>query len=388
MSVQTTPVMEPAKFAIPLVPREEESLEGGAFRVETLRSVQGIEILEVIVHIVDHRGREKPVLSGAPVDLKKDRRLTDYFTELIGNVVGNPEAAEAIFLDAKAGAAPVCREILRHPATFVERSAELAWLLWNATGTDRRISPGSLIVCRFRASSLPRMPLLALFKIDPTDVLIQTVTVVKGRPVVTLRVAENALPTARERLQKAALIAVPGSVRLGDLLLLDRLVAQPAAAFFALDFLGARPRLSPRERTERFLQGFVEAFETLSHPPTKDAPSLSPEEADALQMEVRRVFEEGELNPSLWVVGLGISAEARAVVREKLEQKELDLPSFTTDSTLSNRLDKTRFRGNFDVRVEFSALFTDYSLTDLPPNALGEPVTRICLEVPNLRRLA
>lgn len=388
MSAQTTPVIDSPKLAMPLVPREEDGSEAGAFRVETLRRAEGIEISEVIVHIVDHRGREEPVLSGAAVELKADRRLSAYFTELIGNIVRDPEAAEAVFLDPKKKAAPVCREILRHPATFVERSADLARLLWDATGSDRRISPGSLIVCRFRAASLPRLPLLALFKIDPADVLIQAVTEVAGRRVVTLKVAENALPTARERLQKAALVAVPGSVRLGDVLLLDRLVAQPAAAFFALDFLGARPRLSPRQRTERFLEGLFEALDELSNPPTPESPSLSEDEADDFVDEMQQAVDGRELDPELWVEGLDMSDEAKAVVRGKIEKKELDVPHFTTDSTLSKRLDKIRFRGDFDVRIEFSALFKDYTLTDLPPNALGQPVTRISLEVPNLKRSA
>jgi hypothetical protein len=387
MSAQTTPVMEPAKLAIPLVPREE-SLEGGAFRAETLRSAQGIEVLEVIVHIVDHRNRSEPVLSGAPVDLKGDRRLTDYFTKLIENVIGDPEAAEAVFLDANAGVAPACREILRHPATFVERSGDLARSLWDATGTDRRISPGSLIVCRFRAASLPRMPLLALFKIDPTDVLVQTVLEVKGRQVVTLKVAENALPTARERLQKAALIAVPGSVRLGDVLLLDRLVTQPAAAFFALDFLGASPRLSQRQRTDKFLEGLLEAIAELANPPTPEAPSLSEEETDELEEEGYQAVDGRELNPALWVESRGISDAAKTVIHEKLAKKDLDLPQFTTDRTRSKRPKKNRYQGDYDVRIEFSTLFVDYTLTDLPRNAAGDPVTRICLDVPNLKRSA
>lgn len=387
MSAQTTPVMEPAKLAMPLMPREE-GLEGGAFRAETLRIAQGIEVIEVIVHIVDHRNRSEPVLSGAPVDLKGDRRLADYFTKLIENVIGDPEAAEAVFLDADAGAAPACREILRHPAMFVERSGDLARSLWTATGTDRRISPGSLIVCRFRAASLPRMPLLALFKIDPTDVLVQTVMEVKGRQVVTLKVAENALPTARERLQKAALIAVPGSVRLGDVLLLDRLVTQPAAAFFALDFLGASPRLSPRQRTDLFLQGVFEAIDALLHPPTLEAPRLSQEEAEGLVEEGYQAIAGRELNPALWVESRGISDAVKTVFHETLEKKELDLPQFTTDQTRSKRPNKTRFCGAFGVRIEFSTLFTDYTVVDLPPNALGEPVKRICLVVPNLKRSA
>src|SRR5574342_226392 len=83
----------------------------------------------------------------------------------------------------------------------------------------RAIAPSRTCVMRY-----------CLIKIDPSEVLVQKIEKDRrGRRVVNFDIRGDAMPTAREKLQKAALILPKRRGAEYDMLLLDRQVAKVAA---------------------------------------------------------------------------------------------------------------------------------------------------------------
>lgn len=366
-----------------------------AYAVETIRDAADLHIERSILHVVNHKTKEPveedgpaeakdspeakaPVLSDVELDLAAVKRLAGYLTAQIENVLRDPETAEATF-EAGSAVARSCRTILAQPKTFVAESQQIAQALWDATGEDQRIAAGSLIVCRFRAKN-HAVPLIALLKIDPTDVLVQTISRQDGKVIVSLRVAENALPTARERLQKAALIAPAGYARQGDLLMLDRLVTKPAADFFALRFLAVRPLPSPRELTETFFRSYLQA---------KGQLDLTPTQEKHLESKVIDVLQQDSLDVAGWTASLRLPAKSREALRQDLvgalgtAEIAID-PSFAATKLVKMR----RLRGDYSILIEFERRAEKRVYEEGEPyQENGATITPVTLKVPNLQPL-
>jgi len=227
-----------------------------------MRDAKDVRVERAIVHIIDHLKKKDVVAS--EIELVLDgagaQPLRDYFTAQVNNALNDAQTGSAKFADA--GDQTTRDEIisiLDDQKQFVRSSQKLARSLLAAMGNDGRITPGNIVVCIFTASNYANKQFLALFKIDPTEALIEKVGMQNGKQAVTFEVRSDVMPTAREKLHKAAIIPPAGMDKKFDLLLLDRQVAAVAANFFALTFLNTVPVLDPVASTKSFLFGAEKA---------------------------------------------------------------------------------------------------------------------------------
>jgi hypothetical protein len=343
-----------------------------------------VHVEKAVLHIVDHKGRSKPVLSAAEISLGADPRLQSYFDDQVLNALRDPAIAKARFVDVSPGVAGSCYEILEDPEAFIPGSRQLAEALWEATGSDQRISSGSLVVCLCRAEDGPT-PLLALLKIDPTDVLLQKVTRRPGGEIVEVTVVENGLPTANERLQKAAVVLPRGGKQKHHLLLLDRL-GKVAAEYFTRGFLGAAPILTARERTEYFYFGAKKAYDQLAQPKAPEQPLLDPAQADRLRRAIDSALALPRLDVGRWIEDLELPEPAKDVLGAEID-RQLDTREFAVDTGYAEKsFRRKRLRGDRDILIEFDGAFEEQVFrVDEIFQRDGVEVTRVVLEVPNLR---
>jgi hypothetical protein len=292
-------------------------------------------------------------------------------------------------MDAEPTAARQCFRILKDGDSFIPASQELARLLFAAMGTDRRIAPGSLAVCIYTADNYPGINFLALIKIDPARALVQKVGRRDGKRIVSFDVNDLVMPTAREKLHKAALIPPPAKGKSFDLLLLDRQVTAVAADFFAYRFLNSIPARQPREMTNDFYLGALNAYNRLVGAPTRGAVHVAVEDAEGFRDHIEVALQSPSVNLDDWVAQLPLPEEAKAVVREEMEKK---LPQekqvvIEQDYARATLLKKKRFRGEFGVLFEVESdhyrnVVVEESEEERPD---GKRVTRLVLEVPALQ---
>src|ERR1700749_2340686 len=245
-----------------------------------MRNATNVEVRRAIVHIVDNRENE-PILSAVDLPLMESKPLGEYFSSQVANALHDAQTSSAVFsTDAELTAARQCFRILKDGDSFIPASQELARLLFAAMGKDKRIAPGSLAVCVYTAANYPGVNFLALIKIDPARALVQKVARRDGKRVVSFDVNDLVMPTAREKLHKAALIPPPAEDKSFDLLLLDRQVTAVAADFFAYKFLNSIPAREPREMTNDFYIGALNAYNKLVGMPTRGAVHVAVEDAE------------------------------------------------------------------------------------------------------------
>jgi hypothetical protein len=255
-------------------------------------------------------------------------------------------------------------------------------------GKDKRIAPGSLAVCVYTAANYRGVDFLALIKIDPARALVQKV-VPRGRQrIISFDVNDLVMPTAREKLHKAALIAPPGKDKSFDLLLLDRQVSAVAADFFADKFLNSIPARDPKDQTNDFYIGALNAYNRL-RAPAKGVVKVAEEEAGGFRDHIEAALQSPTVDLDDWIGKLPLPQEARAVVREEMEKR---LPQdnrvvIEQEYARATLLKKKRFRGEFGVLFEVeSNHYGDVVLEEKTERRLdGTLVTRLVLEVPALQ---
>jgi len=354
-----------------------------------MRDAMDVHVERAIVHIVNHR-QQRLVLSEAELSLQSGSEFQKYLDDQVKNALGDSGTSAAKFVPEGDGTtASLCHGILRDTEQLLDSSQKLAQCLFNAMRTDRRITPGSLVVCLYTASNY-KAKFLALIKIDPSDVLVQKVEKDRrGRRIVSFDIRGDAMPTARERLQKAALIQPKRRGADYDLLLLDRQVAKVAANFFAKDFLNAAPALDTYARTERFYIGTQIAYNRLTQPSEKGQPVLTPEQADVLLQQIDVALQTQTLNTNEWVANLDLPAEAKQVITEEVVNQLPVDRQFNMDTEYAQKklVKKYRFRGDYGVLIEVEA---DYYKTVVTSRKdIKRPdktvVTQLTLEVPSLR---
>lgn len=359
-----------------------------------MRDATDITVTRAIVHIVDHRTSNEPVLSEAELALDANQKLQEYFRDQIINVLQDAPTSAAKFTSAN-GHETVshCYQILASPTNatcFIDSSQHLAQQLFQAMGTDGRIAPGSLAVCVYDAKNYPNLHFLALMKIDPSEMFVQHISRdTLGHRIVNLEPRDDVMPTARERLQKAALLR-PKDAQVGyDLLLLDRQVARVAANFFAQKFLGAEPVMDARKRTDLFYIGAQNAYNRLTAPPTVGGPHLEPEQADAFQQHIHVALQGGTIDLAPWVDSLPVPENAKAILHEEIGKKLPTERQVAIDPTYAEKklLKRLRFRGDFGVILEIQAdHYNDVvkHREDIPQPD-GQTITRLTLEVRGLQ---
>jgi hypothetical protein len=355
-----------------------------------MRDALDVHVERAIVHILNHR-QQKLVFSEADLPLQSEPEFQKYLDDQVKNALGDSETRAARFVPEGDGTtASLCYATLRNKEQLLDSSQQLAQRLFHAMGTDGRITPGSLIVCLYTATNYRARSFLALIKIDPSDALVQKIEKDRrGRRIVGFDIRTDVMPTAREKLQKAALIQPKRKENDYDLLLLDRQVAKAAANFFAKDFLNAAPVLDACARTERFYIGAQIAYNRLAQPPREGQPVLTPEQADVLLEQIEAALKAKTLDVDTWPANLDLPDEAKRVIAEEIERRLPTDRQFNIDAEYAQKklVNKYRFRGDYGVLIEVEAdhyktVVTSRKDIERPDKTV---VTQLTLEVPNLR---
>lgn len=353
-----------------------------------MRNAVNPQVQRAIVHLLNHQKKDI-VKSDAELDLNQNTKLAEYFSKQVRNVINDVQTTTAFF--SEQGVQTATKEtykIIDQPKQFIPASQQLAQLLFDAMGTDARIKPASLAVCLYNAENYPDKTFLALIKIDPTEVWVEKVDTNKNRTVVTFEEIPDALPTAREKLQKAALVQPKGMDGSLDLLLLDKQVPG-VAEFFAKKFLNTSAALDPRDVTGRFWQLGQTLHNQLISPEAPPKERLTPEQADILkeQWHAATYNEIIELEPL--VDKLPLPKEVKTAIKEKVKEEFPNETQITIDPQYAEaRLTKKRrFRGDYGVLFEVeSAHYSDVVLDQKEvKNKHGQMVTQMLIEVPSLR---
>ena len=339
-------------------------------------------VQHAIVHITD-RSAAQPVYSEIELDLDANPPLRDYFTGQVQNALSDSDTGAAKFVatgpqDAK----NACMRILRSHAGFVPESQRLAQLLYTAIGTDRRIAPGSLAVCVYTAGKSTARH-LALIKLDPGAALVQKVVKREGKQLVSFEVSQNVMPTAREKLHKAALVPPAGSEKY-DLLLLDHQTADVAATFWRVTFLNAEAIVDGRIGARDFKDAGHKAHDRLL-----EAELITPDEAEQLRDHVLVALQTPRVRLSAFVQNLPFEDDAKEVVEEELEKKFHGTKTIPIDARYAadKIAKKIRKRGDYGFLMEVEA---DHYHDVVKSEELFEgpnktPMTRLVLEVPRLQ---
>lgn len=357
-----------------------------------MRDATGIHVQRAIAHILDHHPPQtSPTLSDIPLDLASSPELQTYFDAQVENALRDPVAGAAVFSSQGDQTTRThCGNLLSTPTRFVASSQTLAQRLFDCMKGNQSIAPGTLAVCLYQAGNLPADQFLALMKIDPSSVLVpRKGKEPDGQRYVRFAVRRDAMPTAREKLQKAALMR-PAQTGSGfEMVLLDRQTSKLAAEFFAKDFLNAAAELDAQARTDRFFKGAIGAWNRLKNPPTPQDPSLNPRQADLLRRQIDTVIRGESVNWEAWAGNLNLPAAAKEVITRELQARLPDDREFDLDVDYAEKKlrKKTRFRGQFGVVFEVETDHYRDVIREDPTEFTrqdGTRVTRLTLEVPNL----
>lgn len=320
-----------------------------------MRYMTDICLDQLIVHILDPSQPNGRVLSERTCPLEGNQHIVDYFVTHIRNSLQDPAAKAARFvaLDDEA-AFGICKAMLEGDLDLVEGSRRLAGKLYEIIAGDRRISPGDLVLCFYRAGNRPHVPrYLGLLKIDPSEAFRpKTERDDQGNLYVSFEIQADILPTTRERLQKCAFVQPLTPSSDYDMLLLDRQVApsepRPVARFFAEDFLGCELALDARQRTHRLYRSLVSAHNQLRS-------ELEPDESDALHRAVNSAITSREINLDTWLAGLALPPAYKARINQVLSQALPDREFEVDISYAAGLVRKRRFKGDQGLKVEVAA---------------------------------
>lgn len=367
-----------------------------------MRDAKEIQVNRAIIHIVDHLEENGTILSEAELPLSSERRLKEYLNSQVTNALRDTKTSAAKFcLTSNPSAASYCYDLLENPRKFISASRELAQLLITAIGTDKRVKPGNLAVCLYSMDNFDD-EFLALIKIDPSEAIVQKIEKDKhGKSRVSFEVAEGALPTAREKLHKAALISPRKDVGEYDLLLLDRQVAN-LADFFAKNFLNVETTLDARARTELLYIGLQNGYNRLTQHAhyaeplvegeplvIEPLPYLEPENAEVLQQQIEIILQSQDVNIPEIINNLNISTEAKQVLVDEVTHQLPVEQEFSIDPQYASEklIKKKRFRGDYGVLFEVEAdhwkeVVKEQKEIDLPGRRKG---LRLTIEVSGLK---
>lgn len=218
-----------------------------------------IALRRVIVHKVDHKMYDEPLLSDLESPVTGE--VASFLRQHIYSNRQHRHARAARFLESR-GTPPstcsMCYDILDDPGRFVELSRGVATRLFESMREDKRISPGDLIVCTFVEIDDAASEWLGLLKMDPQDGFVGEREEVGGQLRVVLRRVPGVFPTGE--LQKCCFI-LPETLRQGrrhDLIVLDQQAARYyvqriVASFFLSDFLNCEVGFDSADVTQAFI---------------------------------------------------------------------------------------------------------------------------------------
>ena len=217
-------------------------------------------IQNLIVHKVDHKNYDEPLLSDLPSPYSAE--VASFLRRHIKNNREHKNSRTAIFCSDVDAKGPRLKKmvdtILDDPNQFVPESRKIAKHLYDSL--DERTSPGDLVICTYSEGDHSEGPWLALLKMDPSDGFAGERQEVDGKWQVVLQRVPNVLPTGN--LQKCAFI-LPIEMReerKHDLIVLDQQAARyatrrPVASFFSGRFLQCDVNLNREDMTVLFVAG-------------------------------------------------------------------------------------------------------------------------------------
>ncbi|OLP15662.1 hypothetical protein BST81_25250 [Leptolyngbya sp. 'hensonii'] len=302
-----------------------------------MRNSTGIQIDQLIVHIVNPRQPNGFVLSERciPLDQGGDLtiRLNEYFNRHIENSLNDSATTAARFKTlTDGGVVPsTCQAVLHDGLDLVTGSKKLAIKLKEILDKDRRIASGNLAMCTYQAENYPSQRFIALMKIDPSDVFRQKIEIdEKNQQYVSFEIENDVMPTTQEKLQKCAFIqSLKPRCEDYDMMLLDRQIQKKQAAqFFTRDFLEVELTLDDKERTKRLYRGGIAAMNDLRS-------QLSPEENQAVSLAFDSAIRQDKVNIDQLIEALPLAKEHKEVIEKKLEEFKLPDREFRVHPTFA-----------------------------------------------------
>ena len=343
-----------------------------------------VTVQQAIVHITD-RNMPAPVCSDFELGLGASPELHAYFTAQVENALDEEQTGAALFAETPPhDAKNECDRILAGPADFIDASQALARLLHAAMRTHARIAPGSLAVCAYTVAKDPARN-VALIKLDPATGFVQEVVPQKNnKQLIRFDVVDNVMPTARERLHKAALVSPRGKHKY-DLQLLDRQTPEVAAAWWAETFLNTVPVYDGKRGAEEFKKGIDAAYRVLVK---ENLITLA--EGETLHQHADVAMQAKTVNRRNFVGNLPFDEPVKERVRTVLEKR---FPGANTipinpKYAAENVVNKTRYHGDYGVVLEYETAHEHHVVIERKDfERDGTPVTRLLLEIPRLQRV-
>lgn len=316
-------------------------------------SESSIGIQRVIVHKVDHKNYDEPLLSDLESPYSED--VASFLRQHVRSNREHRYSRTGVFLSEIPQGTPSLKSmvdsLLDDPEQFVSKSQEIAAHLFSSL--DKRTSAGDLVICTFSEGDSDE-PWLALLKMDPSDGFVGERQKVDGKWQVILRRVPNVLP--RGELQKCAFI-LPVAAREEvehDLIVLDQQTARyrvrrPVASFFSETFLQCEVNLSREDKTIIFVNS------------SRNWISLV--EPDWSEADIRQFHTQ--LNTTLQNQTIDVAAFSEAVIPEPEKRDDYldylkdfglrDL-TFQPDPKRRKKLVKhATFEGDDDLRVRIQA---------------------------------
>ena len=336
-----------------------------------MRDATDIQLDQLIVHILDPKRPDSPVLSECTIPLEGNQHLIDYFVTHIRNSLKDSaaKAARFVVMDDEV-VSGICRALLDDRLDFVEGSRRLAQKLYEIIADDGRIKACDLAVCFYRAENQHSMSrYLALLKIDPSEAFRhKKERNHHGNLYVNYEIETEVMPTTREKLQKCAFIQQLEPRPDYDMMLLDRQKrGEDVAKFFIKDFMGAEPTLDARERTDRLYNGLVSAHNQIRL-------ELQPHENESVHHAIQVAINSDCVNIDALIPALPLSEEHKKhfdqVVSQKLPDREFEIDKTYAAQKLTHKL---RFHGDHDLRVEVSE--ENYKQVIISEEPVREPGT-------------
>ena len=330
-----------------------------------------IHLDQLIVHILDPKRPDGPVLSECTIPLEGNQRLIDYFVTHIQNSLKDSAAKAACFVAMeKEAVSGICKALLDGHLDLVEGSRRLAQQLHGIIKSDKRIKACDLAVCFYQAENQHSVSrYLALLKIDPSEVFRhKTEYDPQGNQYVNFEIETEVMPTTRERLQKCAFVQQlePRSPDY-DMMLLDRQTREKEVAkFFIKDFLGAKLALDTQQRTSLLYKSLISAYSQIR-------PELQPHEAESLRQAIDVAITSACINIDSWLQALPLSEVHKEQIDQVVSQKLPDR-EFEIDKTYAQKLiRKRRFQGDHGLRVVIEASGETYKQVIRSEERVEEP---------------
>ena len=164
-----------------------------------------ITIERLILHHLDNRTGDLLLVEA---ELALDDAIRALFASYIAEAHQNADWQARFSADESATPTmpDLCAQLLREPAAFVAISQTMARRLFDQMRQrPNQINPGDFVVAIYSAPTLPTA-CIALFKRDPDERLVRDFSLVHGRRLARIALADNLLPQTVRLKQKCALI--------------------------------------------------------------------------------------------------------------------------------------------------------------------------------------